>query len=197
MRVGVTLRAWTICPNPNLIQAAKAAEQLGYDTLWVADRLLYPVKPRTKYPVTADGSLPQVYKRVLGPLDTLTFVAAHTTRIGLGTSVLDIPFYNPVTLARRLTTWIFYRTDGCAPVSVSAGQRTNSKRRARTQRNAAHAPMNSWLRSRPFGPKTRWSFTANISPCRARSSASSRCRNRVRRFISPPSRPPRSNAPRL
>jgi probable F420-dependent oxidoreductase len=63
-----------------------------------------PVKPRTQYPVTPDGSLPQVYKRVLDPLDVLTFVAAHTTRIGLGTSVLDIPFYNPVTLARRLTT---------------------------------------------------------------------------------------------
>jgi probable F420-dependent oxidoreductase len=105
MRVGVTLPSMGHLSQPdNLIQAAKAAEQLGYDTLWVADRLLYPVKPRTKYPVTADGSLPQVYKRVLDPLDTLTFVAAHTTRTGLGTSVLDIPFYNPVTLARRLTT---------------------------------------------------------------------------------------------
>jgi alkanesulfonate monooxygenase SsuD/methylene tetrahydromethanopterin reductase-like flavin-dependent oxidoreductase (luciferase family) len=105
MRVGVTLPSMGHLSQPdNLIQAAKAAERLGYDTLWVADRLLYPIKPRTKYPVTADGSLPQVYKRVLDPLDTLTFVAAHTTRIGLGTSVLDIPFYNPVTLARRLTT---------------------------------------------------------------------------------------------
>jgi len=105
MRVGVTLPSMGHLSQPdNLIQAAKAAERLGYDTLWVADRLLYPIKPRTKYPVSADGSLPQVYKRVLDPLDTLTFVAAHTTRIGLGTSVLDIPFYNPVTLARRLTT---------------------------------------------------------------------------------------------
>ena len=99
MRVGVTLPSMGHLSQPdNLIQAAKAAEQLGYDTLWVADRLLYPVKPRTKYPVTADGSLPQVYKRVLDPLDTLTFVAAHN----LGTSVLDIPFYNPVTLARPI-----------------------------------------------------------------------------------------------
>ncbi|HEY7219406.1 MAG TPA: LLM class F420-dependent oxidoreductase [Candidatus Binatia bacterium] len=88
----------------NLVEAAKAAERLGYSTLWAADRLLYPVKPRTKYPVTADGSLPDFYKRVLDPIEVLTFVAAHTGRIGLGTSVLDIPFYNPVTLARRLTS---------------------------------------------------------------------------------------------
>jgi alkanesulfonate monooxygenase SsuD/methylene tetrahydromethanopterin reductase-like flavin-dependent oxidoreductase (luciferase family) len=44
MRVGVTLPSMGRLSQPdNLIQAAKAAEQLGYDTLWVADRLLYPV----------------------------------------------------------------------------------------------------------------------------------------------------------
>ena len=56
MRVGVTLPSMGHLSQPdNLIQAAKAAERLGYDTLWVADRLLYPIKPRTKYSVTADG----------------------------------------------------------------------------------------------------------------------------------------------
>ncbi len=105
MRIGVSLPSMGRLSTPeNLIEAAQAAERLGYDTLWTADRLLYPVNPRTKYPVTPDGSLPEVYKRVLDPLDALTFAAAHTSRIGLGTSVLDIPFYNPVTLARRLTT---------------------------------------------------------------------------------------------
>ena len=79
------------------MEAAKTAERLNYDTLWVADRLLYPVKPRTKYPVSPDGSLPDIYKRVLDPIEAL----AYTTRIGLGTSVLDIPFYNPVIFARR------------------------------------------------------------------------------------------------
>jgi probable F420-dependent oxidoreductase len=41
---------------------------------------------------------------VLDPLETLTFVAAHTRRIALGTGVLNLPWYNPVLLARRLTT---------------------------------------------------------------------------------------------
>lgn len=40
----------------------------------------------------------------LDPLDTLAFAAAQTEKIYLGTSVLDIPYYNPVLLARRLTT---------------------------------------------------------------------------------------------
>jgi alkanesulfonate monooxygenase SsuD/methylene tetrahydromethanopterin reductase-like flavin-dependent oxidoreductase (luciferase family) len=43
MRVGVTLPSMGHLSQPdNLIPAAKAAERLGYDTLWVADRLLYP-----------------------------------------------------------------------------------------------------------------------------------------------------------
>jgi alkanesulfonate monooxygenase SsuD/methylene tetrahydromethanopterin reductase-like flavin-dependent oxidoreductase (luciferase family) len=88
----------------NLVQAAEEAERLGYDALWVGDRLLYPVNPRTKYPVTPDGSLPDLYKRVLDPIEALTYVAAPTSRIGLGTSVLDIPFHNPVIVARRLSS---------------------------------------------------------------------------------------------
>jgi len=84
--------------------SAQRAEALGYDTLWAVERLLWPVKPQTPYPVTPDGSLPAEYKHVLDPLEALTFVAAHTRRIGLGTSVLDIPYSNPVMLARRLST---------------------------------------------------------------------------------------------
>lgn len=59
---------------------------------------------RICYPATPDGSLPEAYKHVLDPLETLTFAAAHTKTIALGTSVLDIPYHNPVMLARRLTT---------------------------------------------------------------------------------------------
>jgi probable F420-dependent oxidoreductase len=87
-----------------ITRVAKAAEAAGYETVWSTDRLLYPVNPRTSYAGTSDGSLPDVYRRVIDPLDALTFAAASTTKIGLGTSVLDMPFYNPVTLGRRLTS---------------------------------------------------------------------------------------------
>lgn len=85
-----------------IIAAAQRAEDLGYNSLWVTDRVLYPLAPRTPYPAAADGVLPEVYQYVLDPLGALTFAAAHTERIALGTSVLDIPYYNPVLLARSL-----------------------------------------------------------------------------------------------
>ncbi|MFY9527827.1 MAG: LLM class F420-dependent oxidoreductase [Candidatus Acidiferrales bacterium] len=85
-------------------KVAQRAEALGYDSLWTVERVLYPVKPQTPYPVTPDGSLPEPYKYVLDPLETLTFAAAQSETIALGTSVLDIPYYNPVMLARRVTT---------------------------------------------------------------------------------------------
>ena len=88
----------------NLVTAAQRAEALGYNSLWVTERLLWPVKPQNPYPATPDGSLPEQYKHSLDPLETLTFVAARTSTIALGTSVLDMPYYNPVTLARRVTT---------------------------------------------------------------------------------------------
>jgi probable F420-dependent oxidoreductase len=86
-----------------LVMVAKRAENLGVDSLWVLDRLLWPVNPRAPYPL-GDGSLPVQYKNVLDPVETLAFAAAHTSRIALATGVLNLPWYNPVLLARRLTT---------------------------------------------------------------------------------------------
>jgi len=77
MRIGVTRPSMGSLSQPdNLIKAAREAERLGYDTLWVADRLLYRVQPRTKYPVTPDGSLPNFYKRVLDPVEPRTRAAS-------------------------------------------------------------------------------------------------------------------------
>ena len=104
MRFGFALPQVGSAVGPEvLVMVAQRAEDLGFDSLWVLDRILWPVNPRAPYPI-GDGSLPVQYKRVLDPLETLTFAAAHTRRIALGTSVLNLPWYNPVLLARRLTT---------------------------------------------------------------------------------------------
>jgi probable F420-dependent oxidoreductase len=104
MRLGFALPQIGSATGPdNLVTVAQRAEDLGFDSLWVLDRILFPVNPRAPYPA-GDGSLPVKYKHTLDPLETLTFAAAHTRRIALGTSVLDLPWYNPVLLARRLTT---------------------------------------------------------------------------------------------
>src|SRR5690348_12676364 len=104
MRLGFALPQIGAIAGPESITAiAQRGEALGFDSLWVLDRILWPLQPQVPYPV-GDGSLPEGYKRVLDPLDTLTFAAALTQRIALGTSVLNLPWYNPVLLARRLST---------------------------------------------------------------------------------------------
>ena len=105
MCAGFTLPQLGPAAGPEaVVTVAQRAEALGYVSLWVTERLLWPLAPQSPFPATPDGALPEVYRRALDPLETLTFVAAHTRRIALGTSVLNMPYYNPVVLARRLTT---------------------------------------------------------------------------------------------
>jgi probable F420-dependent oxidoreductase len=87
-------------PEP-IAQVATRAEEAGYDSLWVTERSLFPVEPQTPYPA---GPLPELYKWALDPLDTLSFVASQTKTIGLGTSIVNLLWYSPLLLARRLTT---------------------------------------------------------------------------------------------
>jgi probable F420-dependent oxidoreductase len=104
MRFGFALPQIGSLTGPEaIVTVAQRAEELGFESLWVLDRILWPVHPRAPYPI-GDGSLPVQYKSVLDPLEALTFAAAHTSRIALATGVLNIPWYNPVLLARRLTT---------------------------------------------------------------------------------------------
>ena len=105
MKVGITLpQAGEQSTTANIIRTAKTAEDEGFDSLWVFERLLWPISPQTPYVATPDGSLPVEYQRVFDPLETLTFVAAKTNKITLGTSVIDLLFHNPVVLARRFAT---------------------------------------------------------------------------------------------
>lgn len=105
MRVGFNLPQIGPVVNAQVVvKAAQRAEALGYDSLWVWERLLHPVNPQTPYVASPDGTWPDVFKHVADPLELLTFAAAHTTRVALGTSVLNLPYYHPLMLARRLTT---------------------------------------------------------------------------------------------
>ena len=92
MKIGFALpNIGPVATAEAVVKVAQRAEALAYHSLWTIERLLWPVKPQTPYAVTPDGSLPEEYKYILDPLDTLTFAAAHTKTITLGTSVLDTP----------------------------------------------------------------------------------------------------------
>jgi probable F420-dependent oxidoreductase len=105
MRFGVTLPQQGMEASPEaLVRAAQEAEQLGYDSVWANERLLYPVSPRSPYPGSPDGVLPAFCRRTFMPLETLAYVAAHTSRVALGTGVVNMPLHNPVMFARQVAT---------------------------------------------------------------------------------------------
>jgi probable F420-dependent oxidoreductase len=81
---------------------AAEVERLGAHSLWVGDRLLYPVDPVVGY----DGSdtLPAEFRSILDPFALLTVAATVTERVSLGFSVLNLPWYAPAVVARSLTT---------------------------------------------------------------------------------------------
>jgi probable F420-dependent oxidoreductase len=105
MKAGILLpQAGDYATRENVLYIAKEAEKEGLDSLWVFERLLWPIKPKTPYVATPDGVLPIQYQNVLDPLETLTYLAGNTNQISLGTCLIDMLFHNPVVLAKRFAT---------------------------------------------------------------------------------------------
>ncbi len=72
-----------------ILRYAERAEALGFESLWAWDHVLLGVKPA--FPI-------------LESLSTLTAIAARTSRIKVGTSVLVLPLRNPVVVAKTLAS---------------------------------------------------------------------------------------------
>ncbi|GAA3297134.1 TIGR03619 family F420-dependent LLM class oxidoreductase [Dactylosporangium vinaceum] len=87
-------------------RAARAAEEIGYDSVWVFERFLRPQDqggPHGLYQMP-DVPWPVRYGGVLDPLVALTLAAAVTERVELGTCVLIAPLHVPARLARSLAS---------------------------------------------------------------------------------------------
>jgi len=117
MQIGSHLPQYGRVAGPDAItRAAVHAESLGFADLWVSDHVVHP----------AAQSYPSPY--LFDPLLTLTYAAAATTRIGLGTSVLVVPQHNPLWLANALasttasTTSEFFRSPRTRSRSGSAAR---------------------------------------------------------------------------
>lgn len=83
---------------------ARAAEAVGYESLWVFERLLFP-EPAVQGLYGVPGlAWPDHYRGVADPLVTLTLAASATERARLGTSVLVAPLHVPFQLARSLAS---------------------------------------------------------------------------------------------
>ena len=105
MKVGITIpNIGPQATRENVLQTAIQAEKEGFDSVWTLTRILWPLKLQSPYPGTPDGSLPIEWQNALDPLDVLVYLAANTSNIKLGTSVIDMFYYTPIMLAKRLAT---------------------------------------------------------------------------------------------
>jgi len=105
MKVGITLpNLGPQATRDNILQTAIQAEKEGFDSVWTITRILWPLKPQTSYVGSPDGSLPVEYQTAFDPFNVLAYVAANTSKISLGTSVIDMFFYTPVMLAKSYAT---------------------------------------------------------------------------------------------
>ncbi|MFB7504428.1 LLM class F420-dependent oxidoreductase [Streptomyces broussonetiae] len=83
---------------------ARAAERIGYESLWVFERALFP-EPATQGLYNMAGvPWPDEYRNVADPLVTLALAATATERAELGSSVLVAPLHMPFQLAKALAS---------------------------------------------------------------------------------------------
>src|ERR1700716_1249765 len=122
MRIGIHLPQFGRAAVPGAVErAARSAEELGFDDVWVSDHLVIP----------KDQSYPAPY--LYDPLISLAFAAAATSTIGIGTSVLVGPQYaSPLALANSLAT-LDNMSEGRLTVGIGIGW-------SRAEYEALHAP---------------------------------------------------------
>ena len=101
--VPVNLREFT---DPEmLIPFVQRAEAHGYESVWTAEHVIIPKQYDSVYPYNPDGKLPfKPDAPIIDPLVALTFIAAATKKIRLGTGVNILPQMSPLYLAKWVSS---------------------------------------------------------------------------------------------
>lgn len=95
MKLGICLpNNWGLEDVQSIFRLATTAEDMGFDSLWVSEHVF-----NTSYILDRIGDRPYY-----DPMAILTYVAAITHTISLGTSVLVLPYHNPIRLAKTAAT---------------------------------------------------------------------------------------------
>ncbi|MGW6276896.1 TIGR03619 family F420-dependent LLM class oxidoreductase [Kribbella sp. NPDC055071] len=105
MQLGIALPSYgaeNSGPGP-IVETAEAAERIGLDSLWTFERILRPIAG-VRAGTGPAFVLPPHYNVSYAPLETLAYVAARTSRIRLGTSIVNALFHPPAILGRRYAT---------------------------------------------------------------------------------------------
>jgi probable F420-dependent oxidoreductase len=94
MQFGLSLpHFWQVASPVAIRRVAQRAEQLGYEGIWVSDHIVIP-----------DSAVDRFGSVFYEPLTVLGFAAACTSRIRLGTTVIIVPYRNPLVTAKVLST---------------------------------------------------------------------------------------------
>jgi probable F420-dependent oxidoreductase len=92
-----------------IIAAARKAEEVGFDAIFVNDHI-----------IVGDDARSAPWTNVYDPFVSMSFIAAHTSRIGVGVSVLIMPYRNPIATAKALAT-LDLMSGGRVTVGVGVG----------------------------------------------------------------------------
>jgi probable F420-dependent oxidoreductase len=92
--------------TPEWLQAlGRGAEELGVHSLWVPEHVVLFDDYASRYPYSADGRIPAPPgSGMLEPFTTLSFLAACTSTVRLGTAICLLPQRNPVYAAKEVAT---------------------------------------------------------------------------------------------
>jgi probable F420-dependent oxidoreductase len=103
------------------VELAQAAEEAGFESLWTVEHVVIPAGYTSVYPYAPEGRMPGPEGLpVPDPLIWLTYVAAVTSRIRLGTGILILPERNPVVVAKEIAT-LDHLSGGRVELGVGVG----------------------------------------------------------------------------
>ncbi len=120
MRYGFYLPTRGETATPEALEAlVTRGEALGFASVMIADHLVFPVEIKSRYPYTVSGVFPG-QGDALDQLSLMAFVAAKTSTLRLVTSVMIVPYRNPVVTAKALAT-IDVLSRGRVTVGVGVG----------------------------------------------------------------------------
>lgn len=109
MKFGIALPNYgKYAGRKSILELSLAAEEYGFDSIWVSDHLVVPTNHKGFGSVFFD------------PIITLSYIASKTKNIKLGTSVIVLPYRNPVTFAKSVST-LDVLSDGRVILGIGAG----------------------------------------------------------------------------
>jgi len=92
-----SINAYACCDPAVATRVARAAEAAGFESLWGGEHVVLPDPQAPPSPMAP-------HEPILDPVIALTYCAAVTTRVRLGTGIIILPQRNPLVLAKELAS---------------------------------------------------------------------------------------------